>query len=1625
MKFTRLHLKKIRENLIIPDPEIIKYPDRRNFIRTIGLGMLAINPIARTAKAIGTRPFDIRFNDRKFTVIRDGNIDWDISESFFRKGFLLDVSPLENRFKVDASGLNVNGSSVSFSMQADIFQKAGSWMMDIKIPELSVDEQVDFIDWLDKNAILRSKTSLENQYVDLNSSDRIEWEGNIGLSVDAGWKISFDGENRVSVNLNRSKYLTSQLIIEPYRGQGYSFLKSVPAGSVKITAPEFAGWSNVISDLNLTGEGHISANGDFPDLHGVTSGKNDSNNFKALWAFAGNGDLKYQPSVSSAEELIFSRYFYYSEYNNNGGPDFYLAGILEEEGQWVSGRLGSLKFINNKNYPDFEATGNQNNITWYNCELLLNSFLPIIGGAVSIPMVLPDPVPVRINSTSHSFQDYSSVSDEDIFEDLTLDQEIKKVQQDKTTRKKPENTQRLPTNKAVSQMNISFNEIKLELKKAIKISLVRPEDLIQLDFEFHNFEFSNREQGNYVQLADNKEKGTMIVFFPTQHTLEEAWFESAKIPAEGKEESITLPARQIRAHKSRLVYELEAGSVGFPLLLEKLLDWSKFTLRVHPRAWIKLPSLLKPKSYSAKVLPPRSQKSADDFLEKQNGSLDFGIRLMQNNRMVVSNEYFSDENRADKLFQNNSAVSVMPSFSLTNISKIILKPSPVPDDCTSIEAPAMMYISPNQINDFSHRIELKMQKTEIKSKTESGLTTEMRVYDNQTVKQQGSITELWHTKLGVKLKDGKISTGGLDNFKTIRVLWAHEANSDYKYQAPLYKPFMTSLDASDRQILVHQTSNFSEKFTPVPVPVNNLMLTTLGAYLNWHVFFKLPDEYTTNLNIIEWQHLATLGRDHYVKVVREGYLFPFGHKAALVKVTQRKFHNETCAAINRQRMYIVILEKDVEYSRLDPDKQFIEFPFEKVRILNDYTPDIDHPSGSTLSVFGKKRSNVRSKGVKANEPAENTAYNFYICVANEKFKFDIIGTDKEGADHKFQIPLVFVENIIGRTRENVDTIVDKYNEKASLFGIADLSCQKVAFTECLIDGDTAFETKSLTFNGQYYPAKGPADLKFHPKLYNAEIYIKQVEELTGKREPVGISMIDDLNPGHVFAKVTGAKVDFTGGSDKSGGFLSPNLDITFLSRLQGPLGGTLDNCKSLKFNAEEFFKSATLPPAKIFGCIDIFSLLKIVDLGGSFDSYTDTIGSLRVEIANLRNDILTLENKAKEEKGSDLTGSIISKQDDLKAKTTQLLTALNGNIPRIPNFKTYATGEAFYAEYRWQPEMKGSNITVIPKLLTVNVNNPSNALTVTTRLERPFDTKMTATMNSVARFENFEVVVASMIGVGFKYLEFRTGSSQKTDVKVELESPVPISFMGPLSFVNSLQSIIPGTGFSGDGPYIDLTPTGVTAGFSISVPSIEVGICSIANISLGASVTLPFTGDPLLLAFNFCTRENPFLLTVSCFGGGGFFRLVTSLQRIETVEAAFEFGASLSLNVGVASGSVSAMGGIYFKSEHAVIDGFDANIVVLTGYLRLNGRLSIIGLITVSLEFYLAFTANFISKNGKDVVDKLVGEATLKVKVEVLFFSKTVSVTVRRELQGADADPKFTEMIYPEDWEEYCLAFAG
>ncbi len=299
-------------------------------------------------------------------------------------------------------------------------------------------------------------------------------------------------------------------------------------------------------------------------------------------------------------------------------------------------------------------------------------------------------------------------------------------------------------------------------------------------------------------------------------------------------------------------------------------------------------------------------------------------------------------------------------------------------------------------------------------------------------------------------------------------------------------------------------------------------------------------------------------------------------------------------------------------------------------------------------------------------------------------------------------------------------------------------------------------------------------------------------------------------------------------------------------------------------------------------------------------------------------------------------------------------------------------------------------------------------------------------INVVCSLKHFDLVLiapASFIELNFEKIEFRVDSAAKMDVDVLLND---IKFVGPLSFVETLRDLIPLDGFS-DPPFLDITPQGIDAGFSITLPTIAIGLFNLSNLSLGAGFTVPFIGQPLAVRFNFCTRDQPFNLTVSLFGGGGFFGITLDPHGIQILEASFEFGASISIDLGVASGGVHVMAGIYFRMEKDACS--------LTGYFRLGGYVSVLGLISCSLELYLELRYEFES-------GKCVGKAQLTIEIEIFMFSTSVTVTCERKFAGANGDPTFRDLMgvnaalpIPDEldlidvdtdyaWREYVEAFA-
>ena len=1230
MHFKYLNLKSSREFILSEEKEEKQSPGRRNFVKAMGLGAIAWNPVIDSVQLLSKDSFQVKQSKNKLQFFRHNQLCWEFSENIFERGYQLTYRKEFDHFFIQLVGLKYPGAKLQFSLNAEIFYRSGDWLMDLKIPELGINQQLNFLSWLNGNVQATGRILKSSKLVSLNRHDYLGLDGMFASSMNRNWQLSFSGNKNIVFQLHGQSYLDDQLILQPATEQIPHFLNKKIRKGTLIEISEFQAWPKLTAALRLNGEKVFQDSGNLPKLNVLIG---DS---KMLWISGKEGKLEIGNNHFDYEKLQFKKYFYYAEYLNGSDPETYFSASLPKDGQWFATKLGSFKFEPSVELPDFEAYGVADDLQGEVIEPRLRAFQSHVANGISMRSVFQDSPGIRIETQ----EPIKKVKRSTTIKKITLPKNTTNNRTiNSTTTQEPVRKVPLPTTQPTNQepirktkinqpqLSIQFDKIKFRPRRALTIRVLRPEDMILLEFEFHNFNYTNKGQSPFLELDNSKKNGVVVIYFTTQHTLEEAFFESNQIPGTGTNTEVRLPVKHLRARRSRLVYELPAGSEGFPVIMEELLDWSKFKLKVNPRAWIKIPQItrLKTPMYFAGRSQTIKKPTSSRFLDTN--SKDYAIKLVQTSKVTASRRSVYEEAELAKVLQTQEMQTVKPGFNLAAIKSISLKVGPIPEFDTSIEAPTLMYISPNQTNDFFHQKELQFRDTEEQRIQNQGLiSTEFRVLDPLTT-NKGQVTELWHTTLGVRLKNGQ-TTRTLSNFKTIRALWADEANENYENRPPLGLPFMASLDGNDRHVLVHTTSNYSiPGYSPTAVPVKNLMLTSLGAYLDWHAFFDVPSPADGKLNIIEWEHLATLGRDHYVKVVREGYLFPFGHRAALVKVTERKFHQSTKSAVNRQRMYIVVLEKEVLYSRTDPNNQFIEFPFQAVRVNVNTTPDIDNPADSPIiTVTSPKRIKLATQASKFGGGG-NTAYNFYINVGNKGFPFDLVMTDKEGVEHFVRMPLVFIENMIGRDTSLVQQLIEKYNLKkeyteTSFFG------QDVSYTESLVDGDTAFETEWLNFGGQTYPAKGESDIKFHPMMQEAKVFIKQLDEMTGVRKPARITLEDDQNAGMVFARVADAVVDFSGGSEKAGGFLSPNMAITALSKLQGPVGGEVNDIKNLVFNPDKFFKALEdFPVAKIFGVIKIFDLLVGgLNLNGAFDGLINTINQVKNDIEEIKNDILYLEN---------------------------------------------------------------------------------------------------------------------------------------------------------------------------------------------------------------------------------------------------------------------------------------------------------------------------------------------------------------------------------------------------------------
>lgn len=871
-----------------------------------------------------------------------------------------------------------------------------------------------------------------------------------------------------------------------------------------------------------------------------------------------------------------------------------------------------------------------------------------------------------------------------------------------------------------------------------------------------------------------------------------------------------------------------------------------------------------------------------------------------------------------------------PSYSANAVARfpflpILMSPHEPPDSVTALELPYRLITSPISPSHWVH-------------------STSAVIDDDKRA-------ELWHTRLS------GTDTAGAPTPAKIRAIWSPDYDlPDIADIVNAVLPYRMSLDALDREMLVKLMAGYNEKlahpagavYTPRSARSQRLMLSALGALLDVEGSWRpLP----SMVGLEQWRHLASLGRDQYVRVVYKGFLFPFGHSASLIKVTERKFENydgpKKRIAVLRQRFFIVVREPVRTYTGARHEFQGRNFPFKSVRILTRVTPNLVAPD------------QAKAKPVNANElfeiaPKLANRTCFWPMVSNtNNFKFDVTVTDISGQNISFAVPMLFVG--VEANQSKPAAVRAAYNDepaesrRSATPGGASISYAPLPSSP-EAKGDPRLPTSHISFAAAGLDVS-PNRPRVYPEVDEAQVGIRAVQRMLNKPDAtlkVNYPQVykDNAfgggNPGEVFLQaVTDFALEFGEEvkSDTLGAIASPSMDIAGLSRIVGSaadLAQVADN----KFNPDQFFKDATI-------------------LGGI--SIADIIG--------------------------------LASQLALGDAPEMISRELPDKIEASFEWQTTITSTDPLGLFVHSPE--GTTTTLsISSLASTPINNPS-----------------AATFESEATLVNFKINLFGFIIVWFDNLQFETKVGSKPDVMVDLHPTDAIEFGGALEFVNQLKDFIPMDGFS-DPPNLTITPSGLTASYSLNLPTIGVGIFTLANVSLGAGFSLPFDSKPMQVRFNFSERESPFSLTVSMFGGGGFFAISVGTVGVTEIEAALEFGAGVAIDLGVASGSIEVKAGVYF---HWLQDS-----VELAGYVRLHGELSILGLISASLTFNLQIA--YLKEGNKSVVW---GEASLVIEVEVLVFSASVEVHCRREFAGSESDPTFIDLM-PEQalWATYCDAYA-
>ncbi|MET9959383.1 hypothetical protein ABZ128_09910 [Streptomyces sp. NPDC006326] len=758
--------------------------------------------------------------------------------------------------------------------------------------------------------------------------------------------------------------------------------------------------------------------------------------------------------------------------------------------------------------------------------------------------------------------------------------------------------------------------------------------------------------------------------------------------------------------------------------------------------------------------------------------------------------------------------------------------------------------------------------------------------------------------------------------------------------------------------VVNDTEGFMSSLSPTdrrdigasmarrPALAKNLTFTPLGANVD------LTGNWLglASVSVLMYHHESAGGRDTTVNVLKRGYLLPFGFPALITTQTERRLDH----GLVRSSVLTVLLPELTYQDVAALPNGGRGFPFTRVRLNGPLTADVIDTTDPLTDVGFWVRGPGASDG---------------------RLRFSLTAEDRRGHPIAFTAPLVFVKG--DRAHGDLTAALDAFNRQAENIDLPASGSLELAPATGPDPESTTVDVATLRIKAVRSSASQAAleeagRLAALPELVSVDARIPALDALVPRgvaqveaeaeaddeiRSAVHTLLLDQkyVQQGlaatrQVYARLKN-QVPLAPPVTASGGIAKLDLPVTGLSSATGLIGGDLEKLKSGTFAPASFFTPPP-PPAPPHAPVFPTRLLGFVDL-------TKLVPPVSVPPAGAGD-------------GTDVP---------------RMLTKVLRQPERPPH--------AVETTLTWHPKLR-----------------PTQEGPLRTTDKTQLDLRCVTLMNlgqsgppvTEVRGElsHFTLSFADVLDVEFQRMAFtsKPGTTTALDVKVGR-----VGFSGQLKFLDRLREYLPSVA---NGPRINVDTAGIDVGYTLAVPSVGLGVFLLQNLALSASVHLPFDGTPVEATFAVSSREHPFLVTASVFGGGGFLAVTVSTGEVVRLEGQVDFGAAVALNLGVASGSVSVTASVYVK--------LDRGVSSVGGFLRAYGELDVLGIINISVEFYLGLVFR--------APKTLYGVAFVTVRVRVAFFSESVTMKLERTFSGGD-DPSFGQ-AFPtsQPWRDRCAAFA-